>query len=403
MLGLSSYRLTAAEEMYAAEVVRARQVAEQIRASTILYSEHPFPSGNTLLEALVRNGVDRAAAQHILNAAARVFDVRRLRAGNRLSIGRSMEGDLRRVCYQTDADHELLLTRRGEEFAGTLNTIPSATKVAAVSGEVEDSLFNAVTDAGERAELALQLADIFGWDIDFHTETRRGDRFRLAIEKKEYANGQRAAYGKVIAAEYVNSGHAYQAVLFHDPSGKPAYYAASGQSLQKAFLRSPLKFGAPITSHFARDRFHPILKIHRPHLGIDYAAPIGTPVQTIGDGRVTFAGARGGSGRMVEVRHSNGYETQYLHLSRIMVRPGERVARGERIGLVGMTGLATGPHLDFRIRQNGAYRNFEMLRLPPALPVAKKNWSEFTAARDRALAMLPTNAGERSQPTLSSQ
>jgi murein DD-endopeptidase MepM/ murein hydrolase activator NlpD len=152
--------------------------------------------------------------------------------------------------------------------------------------------------------------------------------------------------------------------------------------LQKAFLRSPLKFAAPITSHFSQSRFHPILKTYRPHLGVDYGAPTGTPVQSIGNGHVIFAGMSGGSGNLVRIAHSNGYETMYMHLSRILVHVGEHVDAGERIGLVGMTGLATGPHLDFRILQNGAYRNFETLHLPPAEPVARKDMPEFVTARD---------------------
>jgi murein DD-endopeptidase MepM/ murein hydrolase activator NlpD len=191
-----------------------------------------------------------------------------------------------------------------------------------------------------------------------------------------------------VAAEYVNAGKPYRAVLFHDPAGKPAYYAPDGSSLQKAFLRSPLKFSAPITSRFSRSRLHPILKTYRPHLGIDYGAPYGAPVQTIGDGRVVFAGRKGGNGNLVQIRHTNGYETMYLHLSKINVRTGAHVSQGEIIGRVGATGLATAPHLDFRITQNGAYRNFAAINLPPAEPVGRSLRAEFTAARDQALELL---------------
>jgi len=158
--------------------------------------------------------------------------------------------------------------------------------------------------------------------------------------------------------------------------------------LQKAFLRSPLKFGAPVTSHFSRARFHPILKTYRPHMGTDYGAPVGTPVQTIGSGKVVFAGRKGGEGNMVQIAHPNGYETMYLHLSRMFVRSGERVEIGKTIGLVGSTGLSTGPHLDFRILQKGQYKNFEKLGLPPSDPVSKKNLPEFAAVRDKWLPLL---------------
>jgi murein DD-endopeptidase MepM/ murein hydrolase activator NlpD len=181
--------------------------------------------------------------------------------------------------------------------------------VAGVTGGVHDSLFGAVTDAGEKPELAMRLADIFGWDLDFYTDPRSGDTFRVVVEKKILANGQFGGYGRILAAEYDNGGRAYRAVLFHDPAGNPAYYTPDGKSMKKAFLHSPLKFAARITSHFSLDRYHPILKIYRPHLGTDYGAPMGTPVQTIGDGRVIFAGRRGEDGNLIEVQHSNGYTT----------------------------------------------------------------------------------------------
>jgi murein DD-endopeptidase MepM/ murein hydrolase activator NlpD len=334
-------------------------------------------------------GLDPLTAASVATSAQAVFNLRHLRAGNALAIGRSVLGELRAVRYQVDADRMLWIRSRENGFAAEIEPIPSHTEVAGVIGEIHDSLFNAVAEAGESPELALRLAEIFGWDLDFYTDPREGDTFGAVVEKKKYLNGQTVAYERILAAEYNSSGRPYRAVLFHDPAGRPAYYAPDGNSLQKAFLRSPLKFSAHITSHFSRNRFHPILETHRPHLGIDYGAPVGTPVQAIGAGRVVFAGPEGGAGRMVHLRHVNGYETFYLHLSRVLVRPGQYVEQGQRIGLVGNTGLATGPHLDFRIRQHGAYRNFEMLHLPPAQPVAKKDWGEFVAVRDQALTLLP--------------
>jgi murein DD-endopeptidase MepM/ murein hydrolase activator NlpD len=177
--------------------------------------------------------------------------------------------------------------------------------------------------------------------------------------------------------------------------GHPGYYTADGKSLQRSFLHSPLKFSATVTSHFSKSRYHPILKLFRPHMGTDYGAPVGTPVQTIGAGRVEFAGRKGGEGNMVEIAHSDGYETMYLHLSRMFVHPGEHVEIGKTIGLVGSTGLSTGPHLDFRILQRGQYKNFEKLGIPPSDPIAKKNWSEFTLVRQQ---WLPVLRGEATPP-----
>lgn len=371
--------------------LQARSSAEdaaRVHAQTVLSTERTISAGINFRAALERLGLDPVAAESAVKAAQSSFDLRRLRAGNTITVGRSVEGVLRSIGYQIDPDRILLLLPQERGFRAEITTAPSRTEVIAVTGQIRDSLFRAVTEAGERPELAMRLAEIFGWDLDFYTDPREGDTFRVLVEKKKYAGGNTIVYGKIYAAEYTNAGHPYQAVLFHDPAGHPAYYAPDGSSLQKAFLRSPLKFSAPITSHFSKSRFHPVLKMHRPHPGIDYGAPVGTPVQAIGNGHVVFAGVKPGAGNLVHLQHSNGYETMYLHLSRILVRSGQRIEQGQRIGLVGTTGLATGPHLDFRFLQHGAYRNFEHLALPPAQPVAKREWSDFAAAREKWLTQL---------------
>ena len=218
-----------------------------------------------------------------------------MRAGNKFVVGRSSLGDLREVRYRIDADRVLYIRPQGDDFHAEVQTIPSETEEAGVVGQVNGSLFNAVLDAGEGPELAMRLAAIFGWDLDFYTDPRPGDTFRVVVEKKTLDSGEAISYGRILAAEYNNGPHPYRAVLFHGPNGDPAYYTPEGKSMKKAFLHSPLKFAAVITSHFSQHRYHPILKEYRPHLGIDYAAPSGTPVQTIGDGRVIFAGRKGGA------------------------------------------------------------------------------------------------------------
>jgi len=377
-----------AETAFAREVQDATEQAQRIAAKAVLFTGERVTPGTTLADSLQRMGLDPIASASVADSAQTVFDLRRLHAGNLLWVGRSVTGVFRAVRYQIDADRMLYVEHRDERFEARIEPIPSHMEVTAISGTIENSLFNAVTDVGESPELAIRMAEIFGWDLDFYTDPRVGDTFRILVEKKTYTNGQTAGYGRIFAAEYVNARHPYQAVLFHDAAGAPAYYKPDGGALQKAFLRSPLKFAAPVTSHFSLSRFHPILKTYRPHLGVDYGAPIGTPVQTIGNGRVIFAAFSGGSGNLVKIQHSNGYETQYMHLSRILVHVGEHVDAGRRIGLVGKTGLATGPHLDFRILQNGTYRNFETLHLPPAEPVARKDMTEFAAARDRWMPLL---------------
>ena len=380
-------RLAAAGE-FERQVRLANEEGQRMREQIILPTLSRVPAGENFMAALEKFGLSAQEAANASAAAQHAFNLRQVRAGNTITVGRSVEGRLREIDYKIDADRVLKIVPENGGFAAQIREIPLKVETLAVVGHVDDSLFNAVEDAGESAELAMRLAQIFGYDLDFYTDPRKGDSFRIVLEKKKYANGQTAGYGKIFAAEYENGGKKYQALLFHDPAGRSGYYSADGKSLQKAFLRSPLKFGAPITSHFSASRFHPILKTYRPHMGTDYGAPAGTPVQTIGSGRVLFAGRMGGEGNMVQVAHANGYETMYLHLSRMFVRTGEHVEIGKTIGLVGSTGLATGPHLDFRILQKGQYKNFEKLGLPPSDPVTKKDWREFAAVREKWLPLL---------------
>ena len=388
MSGHALRQRSAIDKEFQNQVTLARAEADRIRAQVVLPTMRKLPAGENFAMALQRFGLSPAEAGQATAAAQRAFNMRQLRAGNTLVVGRSVVGELREINYKIDPDRMLHIVPATEGFAAEVEEIPSHTEVSMVSGRLEDSLFNAVEEVGESPEVAMRLAQIFAYDLDFYTDPRKGDTFRIAVEKKKYTNGQTAGYGRILAAEYDNGGKKYQALLFHDDFGHPAYYTAEGKSLQKAFLRSPLKFAAPVTSHFSKARFHPILKTYRPHLGTDYGAPIGTPVQTIGSGRVEFAGRKGGDGNMVKIAHSQGYETMYLHLSKILVHVGEHVEIGKTIGLVGMTGLATGPHLDFRISQKGQFLNFEKLGLPTSDPVSKKNWSEFAALRQQWLLVL---------------
>jgi murein DD-endopeptidase MepM/ murein hydrolase activator NlpD len=383
-----------------AQAAGARSDAERIQAQVILFTERAVPARMPFSSVLGSFGIDQADSARIVASAEPVFNLRHLRAGNKVAVGRSVLGQLRAVRYAIDPDRVLIIRPEGDSFHSEIETIPSQTDTVGIAGEIEGSLFEAVVGVGEKPELAMRLAEIFGYDLDFYTDPRPGDTFRVVVEKRLLSTGVAVSYGRILAAEYNSGRRSYSAVLFHDPSGNPAYYTVAGKSMKKEFLHSPLKFAAVITSHFSEHRFHPILKEYRPHLGIDYAAPIGTPVQTIGDGRVKFAGPKGGAGNLIEVQHSNGYTTYYMHLSRIMVHTGERVEQGERIGLVGMTGLATGPHLDFRIERKGQFLNFERLPLPPSDPVSKRDWTKFTETRDKALAFMPELPANQPAPSV---
>jgi murein DD-endopeptidase MepM/ murein hydrolase activator NlpD len=390
--GYVHHRHSLDEEVQQQEVaVEAEEAREQqqVQPADPPPLESKIGKNENFMAALQHAGFNSSDASAITAASQRVFNLRQVRAGNAMTVNRSASGELRELNYRIDLDRMLKVVPAPEgKFTAEIKPVPSRSEVSTVTGQINDSLFKAVAQAGESPELAMRLAQIFAYDLDFYTDTRKGDTFRMVLEKKKYADGKTAGYGKILAAEYDNKGKQYQALLFHDEAGHPGYYSADGKSLQRAFLHSPLKFSATVTSHFSKSRYHPILKLFRPHMGTDYGAPVGTPVQTIGAGRVIYAGRKGGEGNMIQISHSDGYETMYLHLSRMFVHQGERVEIGKTIGLVGSTGLSTGPHLDFRIMQRGQYKNFEKLGLPPSDPIAKKHWPEFTLVRQQWLPVL---------------
>jgi len=368
--------------------------AQGLPEGTFLQFQLRFRWGDTLETVLARLGLERDVTTRIAEAVNKVFDVRRFRAGSELAVEQILGGPVERIRYVVSPDEFVLVERTGENsYTAQLVQNPYELRAVAVCGTLTTSLFDSMLALGENPELALRMAEIFAWDLDFYTDPRAGDQFCLVVEKKLYLNGQPPSYGRILAARYDNAGRRYEGFLFEDEHGEPQYYSRDGRALKAAFLRSPLKFTARVSSPFSYARFHPILKIFRPHLGTDYAAPAGTPVQAIASGEVTFAGYSGGAGNMVSIRHPNGYETRYLHLSRVLVRAGQRVAQGQVIGHVGATGLATGPHLDFRILQHGRYLNFEQLRPPRASRIPDGRMGEFRA-RCAELSRLLDQPGE---------
>lgn len=260
---------------------------------------------------------------------------------------------------QTTHFNRLSIQRHGAGFSAKLETAPLQSQVRLGSGVVRSSLFVATDEAGIPDAIASQMADMFSGDIDFHRELRKGDRFSVVFESMtadgEPINWGQAA-GRVIAGEFVNNGKSYSAVWYKDSSsGKGNFYGFDGQSKRRAFLASPMEFSR-VTSGFAM-RFHPILQKWRAHLGTDFGAPTGTPVRTVGDGLVEFAGWQNGFGNVIYVRHASERQTVYAHLSRMDVKKGQRVEQGQRIGAVGATGWATGPHLHFEFRVKGQHQD----------------------------------------------
>jgi murein DD-endopeptidase MepM/ murein hydrolase activator NlpD len=322
-------------------------------------------------------------------AAKPVHDLARLRDGTSISLDYDeRDGRILRLELDLDGESRLVVERREGELHARKEPYAFQIRHRVVQGVIEDSLFLAADEAGLPPALTLELAEIFGWDIDFHVDMRRGDRFRVLFEEK-YLDGKPVRHGRILAAEIHNQGKTFWAIYFQGQNSRADYYDMDGRSLRKVFLKSPLKF-TRISSSYSRRRLHPILKIYRPHLGVDYAAPLGTPVRAIGDGRIVFAGWKGGYGRFVKIRHNSTYTSTYGHLHRFAkgIRSGRYVRQGQVIGYVGKTGLATGPHLDFRLLKNGRFVNPLKVNFPSADPVRKADLPEFRRQVETFLAWL---------------
>lgn len=285
-------------------------------------------------------------------------------------------------------EKSLLVTRNGEGFNSHLIEHPVEIRLTHASGEIENSLYQAGQNAGLSDNVIMELADIFGWDVDFALDIRKGDSFSLLFEQ-HYLDGEKLRDGKILAAEFTNQGNTFRAILFTDPEGSSQYYSEDGKSMRKAFLRSPVDFRR-ISSRFTQERWHPVLGKKRPHRGVDYSAATGTPIKAAGDGKVIFRGVKGGYGNTVILQHGGNITTLYAHMSKFRkgVSSGNRVKQGQIIGYVGHTGLATGPHLHYEFRINGVHRNPLTVRLPDAAPIPAKYKAEFMQQSQQLLAQL---------------
>ena len=355
-----------------------------------------IPARTTIAHLFDTHLIEAAEGRVLVSSIAAAMDVRRLRAGQPYSIDRLLDGRVRRFEYELDADRRLTVARASLDgaprFIAAVERIPKQIAVVTIEGEINretNSLSEAIDKAGERIDLALGMADVFSGEIDFNSDLQPGDRFRVLVERQT-REGRLAGYGPILAAEFVNSGRALKAIRFTPEGGSPGYYDENGRSLKRFFLKSPLKFEPRITSRFSGSRKHPILGYARAHNGVDYHAGTGAPVGAVAPGVVTLAGWTAGGGRTVKVRHPNGYETEYLHLSSMSVRTGARVGQGDLIGRVGQTGLATGPHLHYGMKKNGRYVNpiVEHRNMPPGEPVPAALVNVFASERDRYLMLL---------------
>jgi murein DD-endopeptidase MepM/ murein hydrolase activator NlpD len=378
----------------------SRPAASDVRLPLESQTIRAIVPRHATLDSLLRtNQLQERLVADAVAAARAVFDPRRIREGRPYRLVRSLDGLLREFEYEIDADRFLRIVSPDRAHPAALNAqvlrFEKQIGVAAIDARIDarrSSLIAAIQAAGETVELAMDLADIFSGEIDFQTELQLGDSFRVLFEKAT-REGQFANYGAILGAALSIDGRKLQAFRWIDPAtNKPAYYDENGRSLRRFFLKSPLKFEPRVTSRFSLHRLHPIDQIVKAHLGVDYGAPAGSPVVAVATGTVLSAAYSGGGGNTVHLRHAAGFETYYLHLSSFGpgIRPGAHVGQGQIIGRVGMTGSATGPHLDYRIRKGGVFVNplAAHSRQAPGEPIPAAMLVSFTSARDALLARL---------------
>lgn len=354
--------------------------------------------GDALAAIFKRQGLDARQLHDIMQLGRRTATLKKLRPGQVFRFQIDPAGQLQTMEYEINRLESLLVSRQpegGYEVRAVQSTLDK--RLAFSSGEITSSLFEAGKQAGLPDALIMELVGVFGWDIDFAMDIRAGDRFALLYEE-QYLEGEKVRDGPIVAAEFINQGRSYRAVRYTDAHGRSDYYSPDGRSMRKAFLRTPVDFRR-ISSRFGR-RHHPTLNTMRMHKGVDYAARTGTPIKAAGDGKIVFRGRKGGYGRVIILQHGGRYSTLYAHMSRFKsgLRVGSRVRQGQTIGYVGSSGRATGPHLHYEFRVNGAHRNPLTVRLPDAAPIRKQYRQDFELKTRGLLAQLEVRT--RSQVAL---
>ena len=367
-----------------------------IQEATPLSLEEAYPHviepRSNLSSNLRPLGVDASTVHDIVQASKNVYNLSRIPAGIRFNLTFAEEAlgaRLNAIEFRLSPIEKVRVRRESDFWQAEKIVEEVDIQVVHFAGVVMSSLWESAQRAEMDSALIAELADIFGWEIDFAREVRLHDRWRLSVEQK-LVQGTPVGWGSILAAEYENDGQVYQAALHRKDGEDMGYFDLQGNSLRKMFLKSPIRFGR-ITSGFNLRRFHPILKTRRPHLGVDYAAPIGTPIRAVGDGVVKMAGWKGGGGKVIQIRHNSTYQTNYLHLSGFArgVRTGARVKQGQVIGYVGTTGLSTGPHLHFEFYQAGKYVDPLGKKFPSADPIPPSQLAEFLNQASPRLAQLP--------------
>lgn len=333
--------------------------------------------GDSMARIFSRQGFSPRALHDIMSLGSESRPLTRIHPGQEIRFLVDDSDNLEVLAYDLSPTRTLEVRQNGDGFEARTIEREVERRLAQASATINDSLFLSASRAGLSDNLTMALAGIFGWDIDFALNIRKGDRFSVIYEEL-YLDGEKLRDGRILAAEFVNRGRSHRAIYYTDDDNRADYYSPNGDSMRKAFLRTPLDF-TRVSSRFNMNRRHPILNTTRPHRGVDYAAPTGTPVKVAGDGRVVKRGTDGGYGKTVVVQHGSRYSTLYAHLNGYArgLRVGQQVKQGQVIGYVGMTGMATGPHLHYEFLVDGVHRNPLTVKLPDASPLAATYMDDF--------------------------
>ncbi|MFB0508440.1 MAG: N-acetylmuramoyl-L-alanine amidase [Thermodesulfobacteriota bacterium] len=380
---------------YIEETRRAQRSLPSPRETSLKTRDFPeriieghMEKGSNLYMELKKRGCSSNQIATITAHLRSLLNFKECNPGDSFRLSLNERGELQTFLYEAGQTDIYEVTREGDGYVASKREVILDRHLTKVGGEIESTLFDAIEMAGEEDRLALIFADIFAWEIDFHNDPRKGDRFKIIVEKF-YKDGQFIRYGNILTAAYDTPSRDYRGFYFKEPGGQEGYYDEKGRSLEKSFLRSPLKF-TRITSGYNRRRRHPVLGGYHPHLAIDYAAPTGTPVRAVGDGKVVFIDWNRGYGKQVTIKHGSGYTTHYGHLSRyaLGIKKGKRVKQKQIIGYVGSTGIATGPHLDYRISKNGKFLDPLKMKSPPISSLQGEPLADFESKRDYLASLL---------------
>ena len=380
--------LGSTEIKVAIEEIALPKITPVPSAITSFWRNERVQRGDTVVELLRRLNVEDAAASDYLRASGEAESFRKLSIGKEIQAETNSSGGLIALRYPGNNGTQIMIEKQDSGFTAKILPALLEKRLLARTGEIKTSLY-AATDAVDIPDaIADQLAELFSGDIDFHHDLRKGDKFTVMYEMI-YSNGALMNTGRIQAAEFTNQNHVYRAVYFQNDDGHGNYYTPDGKSVRKAFLRSPIEFSR-VSSGFTLSRFHPVLKTWRAHRGTDFAAPTGTKVRATSDGVVSLVGKQSGYGNVIMLNHQGNFSTVYGHLSRFAkgLRRGQRVAQGDVIGYVGMTGLANGPHLHYEFKINGQQRDPLRVALPNATPVDATDKAAFQSATGELIARL---------------